>query len=550
MASLVVAALSVLPGVITASDVVAKAAGDGDHQPASANPAFWLGYVDMMAKDEAAQDWSTPEGALVADSGFRPFTDGFSFFNMGVPDQWNNEMFGAPESGPRNLDADTLRSMMGKRVCLEGTDDGACTLSLAGKLWRDAINADMAGGHCYGLAATASRLYAGEVTPGQFQAGATTAYDLALRTPISREIARYMASQYSRSPMGFVASPAEVVEDLKAALVPGKTPPVLIMLSGDGGHAVTPYALYQGEAGRYDVAIYDNNYPDFSRVVRLDTDKQTAQYAFSINPDEPPVDSTLDAIGVVPADFISATQPCPFCRDAQHTNIQIEPVRSQVPLKAKVTDLDGKPMEGLVVTPPTSPWEPGEPWTFPSFQLPKGQAFLLTISARDSKKDIKASVLATTGMYSVGTEEAQIPAGTVGRFGFDTKTGIVVYKSKDPGMGRLAFIDTGDTRSVAVAAHADASNANSAVGGVLMKKRKMAVLYPLSRKGGRVTAQAQLQYFSGGKVHEVAATMEATLPTDGALTISYGKWTRRNPTGLQAFIESDDRRTPVTVRFS
>lgn len=522
---------------------------DGDNLPRGASAQAWSQYVKSVQEAEAVQDWTTPQGVLVADSGFRPFTDGFSFFNTSKPDSGNHALFGTPKSGPKNLDANTLRSMMGKRVCVEGSSEGLCTLTLAGKLWRDSTNENMNGGHCYGMASTAGQLFVGQLTPSEFQSGATSTYDLGLRTAISRQIARNMASQYSKSPVRYLAQPTEVVEDLKSALAPGKTPPVLIMFSKDGGHAVTPYALYQGENGRYDVAIYDNNYPDFRRVVRLDTANQTAQYAFQVNPEAPPVDPMLEGIGVVPTDFITGRQPCPFCTDAKHTTVQIDPVKSEVPLQAKVTTLKGRALMGLSVTPPTSPWEPGEPWNFPTFQLPKGKAFLLTVNARRSTKDIKIKVLATSGGYSIGAAGAKIPAGTKGRVGFDTTTGAVVYKSKDPGMGLLSFVDSGVTNSVAVEGRAESSNKKAAIGGALVGQRKVAVLYPLNRKAGNVGAVAQLQYYQNGKAKKQVAVVEAKLPAGSALALSYGKWTRANPKGLQAFVVSGSQRTPATVRF-
>ena len=90
-------------------------AADGDNVPAAADAKAWSKYVTDTNKQNAAQDWSTPQGTLIADSGFRPFADGFSFFNTGLPDSANHQIFGSPLR-PTDLNAAALRSLMGKRV--------------------------------------------------------------------------------------------------------------------------------------------------------------------------------------------------------------------------------------------------------------------------------------------------------------------------------------------------------------------------------------------------------------------------------------------------
>ncbi len=221
-----------------------------------------------------------------------------------------------------------------------------------------ATNAAMSGGHCFGFAATAADLFNNLLTPGQFQPGALQTYDLRLRDPISKEIARNMASQYTFDVMKYKMSPRAVVSTLRTALTPGSMPFTLFIFWGGGGHAITPYALYDKGNGQYDVAVYDNNYPDAARALRIDTTKNKYEYLVMTTPDgEPEIADQI--IGLIPSDVIAATQSCPFCVASNNTTVQLSPVRSQVPIKTRITDLDGKKIKGVVVNPPTNPWRPG-----------------------------------------------------------------------------------------------------------------------------------------------------------------------------------------------
>ena len=79
---------------------------------------------------------------LVADNGFRPTTDGYSFENYG-----NEERY-------RNLTVVEMRRLFGDAVCVPGTSGTACRLSPVARQWMESANEAMAGGHCMGFAVT------------------------------------------------------------------------------------------------------------------------------------------------------------------------------------------------------------------------------------------------------------------------------------------------------------------------------------------------------------------------------------------------------------
>ncbi len=517
----------------------------GDNRPPGADPVVWDNYVQTYRE---GPDWS-PTGTVVADSGFRPHPDGFSFFNTGVPDSFNNAMFGTSVNGPKNMDADAMRSLMGKRVCLEKQDAGPCTLTLAAKQWMVSANQSMAGGHCFGFASTAAELFNRVLSPAQFQPGAQDTFDLGLQTPVSRKIARNMASQFAMDVMDYRTSPREAVELLRKALVPGATPYTLFILWGGGGHALTPYALYDKGDGKYDIAVYDNNYPDAQRAIRVDTRKNTYRYLVMTNPNGDP-EIASGVIGLVPTDVIAGKQECPFCPGSNETTVQLTPVRSKVPIRTKVTDLDGNKIPGVTVKKPTNPWQPGQKWEFPTYVVPKKQSFIVAIDARRSKVPVRTNVLAVTGQFSVGTAGATVPARGAGAVGLIPQKGLIVYGTdRAADLGALAFVDDRPTLQVEVLASTESAGGPFLLGQLNERQKKVVLFTPDGRRG-TATAAAALQYVgSDGLPMEVRAGIDAVLPRKSRLVVDYSAWSPKNRRGVVAYVKIGGRERPVAVSF-
>lgn len=532
--------IGVMSAVMALSAAGTAKADIGGNQPSGANPSVWQQYVESYNQEP---DWS-PTGTIVADSGFRAFADGFSFFNTGVPDDFNSEMFGTPRSGPKNLNAETMRDLMGKRVCLEKSDTGPCTLTLAGRQWMQATNASMAGGHCFGFAATAADIFNKVLSPGAFQAGAATTYDLALREPISREIARNMASQYTFDVMQYELSPRKIVSTLKASLTPGSMPFTLFIFWSGGGHALTPYALYDKGNGKYDVAVYDNNYPDAGRAIRIDTVKNTYEYLVMTNPNGDP-EIARDIIGLVPSEVIAAKQACPFCTAANSTTVQLTPVRTRVPVKTRITDLDGKKIKGVVVNPPTNPWQPGDRWEFPTYTVPRKQDFIIEVGNRRNPKPVATSLLATTGQFTIGTQDAVVPARGVAALGLIPEKGVVVYGSSGDRsqLGGLLFVDEGPSSSVEVVGQTRSSGDQFLLGR-FNEKNKQVVLFTPSKKPTSARSAAIFQDASG---QLVTAALSTAIPRNGKLVIDYARWSTQRPRAISAYVQGGGKRTPVKV---
>lgn len=524
----------------------AVSADIGDNTPAGADVTVWQKYV---ANYRGQPDWS-PQGDVVADSGFRAHPNGFSFFNTGRPDSTNNSMFGTAVKGPKNLDGAAMRSLMGKRVCVERQSTGTCTLTLAAKQWMLSTNEAMAGGHCFGFASTAAELFNTTLTPGQFQPGAGRTYDLRLRTPISRQIARNMASQYAMNVMDYRTSPRQAVELLKESLTEGSAPFTLFVLWAGGGHAVTPYAVYDKGNGKYDIGVYDNNYPDADRAVRINTKKNTYRYLVMTDPSGEP-DIASEVIGLVPTQVIASKQSCPFCPGANETTVQLTPVKSQVPIKTRVTDLDGKKIPGVVVKKPTNPWRPGRNWEFPTYVIPKRQEFVVSIDARRSKRDVSTNVLAVTGQFTIGTQGAVIPAGGVGAVGLVPDKGLIVYGGeKNSDLGALTFVDTRPTLQVEVLATTGSDSSPFLLGQLNERTKRVRVFTP-NGKAGEAETQASLSYANKrGLSIVIQAQASARLPRKGRLVIDYARWSPKKPQAIRAFVTARGVQTPVKVTVS
>ncbi len=114
-------------------------------------------------------------GDVIADSGFQPSTNGFSFQNYA--------------KGYQDLTPVEMERLFGPAVC-GAQVSGACVLTPAGRQWMEHYNNLMArGGHCYGLSVLSTLFFEGEAKPIAFGAPETPELELDGNTSLQREIA-------------------------------------------------------------------------------------------------------------------------------------------------------------------------------------------------------------------------------------------------------------------------------------------------------------------------------------------------------------------------
>jgi len=260
-------------------------------------------------------------GRIVADSGFRPDPDGFSFSNYGDAE------------GYGNLNADQMQRMFGEVVCLTRRE-GRCVLTPAARSWMESQNLSMSGGHCYGFAVLSSLLQKrqlpmfGYPSPSVFGAGGAT-FDLAIERNalLQRSLARAWTYQTLPSVNNAtdVRTPAGTVEQLRRVLSasnPESWTAAIFKPGYEDGHAITPYALERMGDGVYDVHVYDNNWPaDSKRRLRIDTKRNRWAYYAATRPGQPSAwyrgTASSGTFFLLPSRPGLGTQPCYFCYGRQ-----------------------------------------------------------------------------------------------------------------------------------------------------------------------------------------------------------------------------------------
>jgi hypothetical protein len=255
----------------------------------------------------------TPSGPLVADSGFRPTSNGLPFANYG-------EQLPGGET-PTNMTVDDLRRMFGDGVCVQG-GGATCDLIPPAQDWLDSTNREMAGGHCYGFAVAANMFWQQKVAPATFGAPQTPDLSISKNDELQRGIASAWAMQLLESVRNKTlgGAPNALLQHLRGALKPNPSETFTVVFAkrdGTGGHAVTPYAVEDKGGGKFNVLIYDNNYSDISRAIEFDTNANSWRYEASINPEAAPAlyegDATSKTLWLLPTEPGLGPQPCPFC---------------------------------------------------------------------------------------------------------------------------------------------------------------------------------------------------------------------------------------------
>ncbi|MCW2997025.1 MAG: hypothetical protein JWN65_574 [Solirubrobacterales bacterium] len=255
-----------------------------------------------------------PTGAIVADSGFRPDVDGFSFENYG------NDV------EPQNMTPFEVEDIFGNQVCVRGTGE-ECQLSPLAAKWMEAQNASMAGGHCMGFSVTALRMFNKTVDPKDY--GADRPIDIEIQGNVNLQalIAENFVFQAFPTVLEQTVegSPNEVLKQLEADLDSGDEAHTIgiYQADGGGGHAITPFAVEDRGDGLKKILVYDNNFPGIIRAIDVDTNKNTWRYVGGTNPKDLEQvyegDADTQSLSLLPTSPGEVYQPCPFCSGESST---------------------------------------------------------------------------------------------------------------------------------------------------------------------------------------------------------------------------------------
>jgi hypothetical protein len=273
-------------------------------------------------------------GTLIADNGFRPAPNGFSFPNYG------NE-------GQAGLDAAEFERLYGPQVCLGGSGHGTkCVLTPLARLVMNAYNEGSADGHCFGFATLAELIYKGYLPRfgyskvDQLGAGALNTFELDIEknTLLQRSITRAFDFQNLESITDntIIGTPKQILGDLLHGALDPKSPEIwtfeIFQYGMKAGHAITPYAVEKTGPGEYEVLVYDNNWPgNDTRRLQINTKKNTWSYYAMVSPGYPQAmyegDAKSKTLRLAPVTPGLGVQPCPFCVGRQGGGSKFNQIR-------------------------------------------------------------------------------------------------------------------------------------------------------------------------------------------------------------------------------
>ena len=391
-----------------------------------------------------------PTGEIVADTGFRPDVNGFSFENYG-------EM-----EGVRNLGAAEMRALFGSRVCVRLVN-GSCKLTPVARAWMEDENEGMSGGHCYGFAMMSQLIYK-DLLPSSREAGMPTgpASGMKLNPKLQRNLAYTFVWQGLDSVLDRTigGTPKEVLEKAIEVLRPDNREiyGLGFYARDGGGHEITPYAVESKGNGQYVILTYDNNWPGRTSPFYVDTVANTWRYDLSAgNPEfDPEVwdgDAKTKTVTLDPTTPGIGVQPCPFCEGAklQFNTVKLDSSPTNHPnlliqdrFKRRVGWVGDKLVNEIpgakIVQPVTA--EPWQDKPEPEYRIPvSGGGLTVKVDGRRLKKRSKADVRVLGPGYFSAVEDISVTPGDVDTMTVGARGDRLRYKTKrteSPNVG-LAF---------------------------------------------------------------------------------------------------------------
>ncbi len=331
-------------------------------------------------------EWA-PQGVLIADSGFDPVIDSFSFPNYANTTDVAQALLGYPPGQPvLNLTAVEAQRIFGsKAACTYGSGED-CVLNPAVAQWVNSVSQSMSGGHCFGMAAVVAGLFNGMISRAGLTPSSVNS-TIAFSPAVQRQIAQWYSTQTFFLPdealmAGAFVPPDEIVGQLVEFLPSGTLPYVLAMWiyteqdgveTPAGGHGITPYAVYDRGNGLVDIAVYDNNYPLRERAIHVDMNANTWEYEVFATPGQEPLVTGGNAenlrLGLIPLAQLTGRRDCAFCADAAEGTAVVtgEGLFQDIDsVEVSVTDPRGRPVEGVKDQPLLTPSASGFGMTVPT----------------------------------------------------------------------------------------------------------------------------------------------------------------------------------------
>ena len=244
-------------------------------------------------------------GGVQPDIGFRPNPDGYKFPNY-------RSFYPLPPADGDYTTAD-MRQMFGDD-CVCRMVESVCFVKWHAIRWNIQANQSMNSGHCDGVASTSLRFFKGLDTPSDLQGGANATHDLDLGNA-RRHIAYYFVEQLTDPVKAYKEqvrqnTPMVILDQLHLAILGPDPTTLFVRQAGQGGHAITPYAIEDRGNGVYWVRVYDNNHPDdANRHVEINTTNDT--WSYDLGETTWTGDANTHTLGIVPISEYAEEPVCP-----------------------------------------------------------------------------------------------------------------------------------------------------------------------------------------------------------------------------------------------
>ena len=504
------------------------------------NEGFYAVFVNDIGSRFARVTVTAKPVARVADTGFLPDRDGFSFPNYGGPDgDWK----------PVNLTAFEIQRLFGDRVIASRNGD-QIVLTPPGQKWLQQQSDGMNGGHCEGMAVLSTLLYDKKVDLRKF--GVQNTFDLNLRTNIllQREIGFWFVTQATfPSRNGTIkGTPVEILDRLIDSLKPNATETYTVGVYAQpplkGGHAVTPYAVEDMGGGIFHVLVYDNNHVGTARRLIVDRNKNTWELSLSTNPSEAEAPWRGDADSRTFEICASAPrltqQDCPFCDEPAIATASLgaTPRFSELYVDGDgvlilLTDAKGRrfgyvngrlveEIPGVSLRRSKSDDSLFQDDPAPVISIPVGLQFTLTLDGTALTKPTASDVVFIGPGYDVAVEGVMLNPGQKDSVAFTADGTGVSYTSSNS-----------ESPDISIGFEAKGADYSFTVKGVeadpgatiTMKVDKAKQTLNLSSSGNKQTASYELIVgrYSDTKSEEFSHDNVELGPKDSAI-VEYGKW--------------------------
>jgi hypothetical protein len=405
-----------------------------------------LAATSAFPHPAAATNRLQANGTIIADLGFRPATDGFPFPNYG------NDA----DTPITNMTPAEMQRLFGDKVC-SSIKDGNCVLTPPAESFMQQVNDAMGGGHCEGLAALSLLLYSKQINVADFGADQMTALTLNANEKLQREIALWWATQATNPAVDAVITlkPSEILDKLIEAYKDQRniTETYTLGIYKRGfkdGHAITPYGVIDLGDGKYQIGIYDNNFPGEERIMDVDRNAETWSYMASINPSEPEAlyegDATTGTLQLTPTKPREQLQVCTFCGDEGSAKVfgraAEAPQYNQVWLDGSadllISDEAGNQIGyvdgNFVNTFPDARFAPIKSANLnlddpePVYMIPRGKAFEIALSGKDITAEATSSVTMIGAGYDLSVDNVKLEPGQVDSIVFNADGKSLNYK--------------------------------------------------------------------------------------------------------------------------